>query len=83
MRRPDGTELHQLQPGEYALCTSNGEWYCRTPNGHGGNLSQHCVTVNADGTITVSPSILVSMRQDGQDVEVFHGFLENGRWRTV
>lgn len=58
-------------------------WYCNTPNGHLGNLGLHEVTEHEDGTITVSPSILVSTSRDGQKVEVWHGFLEHGVWREV
>jgi hypothetical protein len=52
-------------------------WMARTPNGHLGNLGAHDVTENEDGTITVSPSILVSNPQEG---ELYHGFLVNGEW---
>lgn len=49
----------------------------RTPNGHLGNLAAHDVTEHEDGTITVSPSILVSNPQQG---ELYHGYLTNGVW---
>ena len=48
----------------------------RTPNGHYGDLSRHDVTENEDGTITVSPSILVSDHTG----ELYHGWLVNGEW---
>jgi hypothetical protein len=66
-----------LNPGEYAK-DSEGTWRCSTPNGHQGNLKLHDVTENEDGTITVSPSILVS-----SDRELWHGYLERGVWRGV
>ena len=53
-------------------------WVCKTPNGHSGNLSKHDVTVHEDGTITVSPSILVT--RPPQE-EMWHGYLERGVWR--
>lgn len=59
------------------------EWHCVTPNGHGGNLAAHDVTEHEDGTITVSPSILVTQRREGQDIELWHGYLERGVWRSV
>lgn len=52
-------------------------WMVRTPNGHLGNLGNHDVTEHDDGTITVSPSILVSDHTG----ELWHGFLEHGVWR--
>lgn len=52
-------------------------WSVCTPNGLFGNLGKHEVIEHDDGTITVSPSILV--RGD----EEWHGFLENGVWREA
>ncbi|HEX6985598.1 MAG TPA: hypothetical protein VF170_09485 [Planctomycetaceae bacterium] len=52
-------------------------WMVRTPNGHLGDLSAHDVTENDDGTITVSPSILISSPQQG---DLYHGFLRYGEW---
>jgi hypothetical protein len=74
----DGT----AQPGDY--WRSRGVWYCQTPSGDMGNLRQHKVTEHGDGTITVSPSILVTLyppRSAGQ--EQYHGYLERGVWRGV
>lgn len=58
-------------------------WFAITPNGHLGNLANHTVTEHEDGTITVSPSILVSTTRpkDGNSVQLWHGFLERGIWR--
>lgn len=66
-----------LNPGEYGLY--KGSWWCCTPNGHFGNLSAHEVVEHEDGTITVSPSILVSY---GDGEELWHGYLEAGVWRS-
>lgn len=66
-----------LHDGEYGQ-DSFGQWSARTPNGLTGNLSGHTVTEHGDGTITVSPSILVS----GGD-KTWHGFLEQGVWKQV
>ena len=61
-------------PGAYG--TANGrDWFCCTPNGLGGNLGAHSVVEHEDGTITVSPSILVRGKSE------WHGFLERGVWR--
>lgn len=56
-------------------------WYCKAPGGHIGNLGGHDVTEHEDGTITVSPSILISTRRKGVDVQLWHGYLERGVWR--
>ena len=58
---------------------ANGVWYCHTPGdgGYSGNLSKHDITEHEDGTITVSPSILITNPQGGN----WHGFLEHGEWR--
>lgn len=47
-----------------------------------GSLSAHEVMEHADGTITVSPSILIT-GEDGNGAIRWHGYLENGVWREV
>lgn len=66
-------------PGAYGS-PDDKSWLCTTPNGLFGNLSKHTITEHEDGTITVSPSILVTSGRDiGQPR--WHGFLERGVWR--
>jgi len=77
-------ENMNLQPGEYAYV--DGRWYGCTPNGHLGDLTEHQVTEHNDSTITVSPSILVTIPNygnTGKDKELWHGYLEAGVWREV
>lgn len=75
-------------PGEYSKHLTekqSGEkkvvWFCIPPKpGIGcGSLENHTVTEHADGTITVSPSILISGGRDG--LVRWHGYLEKGIWR--
>lgn len=67
----------QFSPGDYGILCDT--WYACTPNGLLGNLANHEVVEHQDGTITVSPSILV-----GKDTgPVWHGYLERGIWREV
>lgn len=68
--------FQSLNPGEYLKFGD--QWYAETPNGHGANLGAHEVTEHEDGTITVSPSILVSDRNG----PLWHGYLERGVWRS-
>lgn len=76
MARVDGKAPHQLSAGEYCRWADDGAWYCVPPGTDlVANLSGHQVDEHADGTITVSPSILVS---DGR--ESWHGHLSRGRW---
>lgn len=77
-------DTDRFEPGDYGRHPGDGRWYAKTPNGHLGNLSQHDVTEHEDGTITVSPSILVTLRdtERRQDVELWHGYLERGVWRA-
>ena len=64
-----------------AYGTANGkDWFCTTPNGLLGNLGKHEVTEHEDGTITVSPSILVTSGEQHSDPS-WHGYLEHGMWR--
>jgi hypothetical protein len=83
-RRPDNTGHHELEPGDYALqtWTKPPQWWCQSPDGRNGNLSRHQVVEHEDGTITVSPSILVSSRWSGEEFS-WHGYLERGVWREV
>lgn len=43
------------------------------------SIAKHAVVEHEDGTITVSPSILIS---DNGWHPTWHGFLEHGIWRT-
>jgi hypothetical protein len=77
-KRIDASSNPRFAPGEYGR-VSDGTWYACTPNGMLGNLANHEVTEHEDGTITVSPSILVT----GWDGQEWHGYLERGVWREV
>lgn len=81
-QRQDGTSPWKLEAGGYCPVERDGRrvWMARTPNGHLGDLSAHDVTEHDDGTISVSPSILVSNPREG---ELWHGYLERGVWRQV
>lgn len=77
-------DLCAFQPGDYGRATAEelqgrlaSSWMCRIPNGMLGNLSKHQVTEHEDGSITVSPSILVKGEKS------WHGYLERGVWREV
>jgi hypothetical protein len=69
------------EPGDYGI-DENGVWWAHipAPGFSIGNLSAHEVVEHEDGTITVSPSILMYGRNGGAD---WHGYLERGVWRTV
>lgn len=74
---------HNLEPGEYGK-DSQGVWWVRPPQANGfysgpGNINKHQVVEHEDGTITVSPSILVYGHHD----KTWHGYLERGVWREV
>lgn len=65
-----------LAEGDYGLDDRTRHWMARPPGNHTGDLSQHEVTEHDDGTISVSPSILID---DGRNK--WHGYLEKGVWR--
>jgi hypothetical protein len=82
-RLPDGDDV--FAAGDYGRLEVGAEqkrwvWHARPPRGHLGSLANHDVTEHEDGTITVSPSILITSHNEG-DPEVWHGFLERGVWR--
>lgn len=68
-----------LNPGEYSKLP-DGTWYAAAPRpDFHANLGKHDVVEHDDGTITVSPSILIT-RHDGT---TWHGYLERGTWREA
>ena len=69
-----------LRPGEYGK--QGDRWVCVTPNGHWGSLKDHQVEEHKDGTITVSPSILVTEGVK-EPKELYHGYLKKGVWSTA
>lgn len=76
-----------LKEGEYGLRTDDtrkpgGVWYCRPPGSHMGSLMAHTVTEHEDGTITVSPSILITYGDAENAKFNWHGYLEKGVWRS-
>lgn len=78
-QRVDSGDPYHWPEGAYGLFHDT--WRGKTPGGHGCNLAGHDVTEHEDGTITVSPSIAVSTRRAGQDIRLWHGYLERGVWR--
>lgn len=56
----------------------NGLWWLYLPAGGIGRLEDHTVTEHEDGTITVSPSILLT--SPGNPNRHRHGFLNRGTW---
>ncbi len=65
----------ELRPGDYFFWA--GSWHGKTPNGLLCGLRNHTVTEHPDGTITVSPSILVGNGTGGLQ---WHGYLKAGVW---
>lgn len=83
---PEGDVVPDVDPDYVSLQggywrTQGGTWMCGVPApGFGvGNLTKHNITEHEDGTITVSPSILV----ETGDGRRWHGFLVAGVWRAL
>lgn len=75
---PYNNEL--LPPGGYAQ-SPDGIWHCRAPvpkRYFGGNLEKHTVEEHPDGTITVTPSILIT-----HHLGTWHGHLRKGVWEML
>jgi hypothetical protein len=68
--------------GDYGYNEKARFWEARPPNSHTGGLKNHTVIEHEDGTITVSPSILITNNR-ASGYEVWHGYLERGIWREV
>jgi hypothetical protein len=80
LRAGDGREFSEEERRQW---WNKPYWMACSPNGHACTLSAHIVVEHEDGTITVSPSILISTYREGRPVEVYHGWLERGVWRDA
>ena len=69
-------------PGKICYYEADGKWYLYLPGCGLGGLGKHTVVENNDGTITVTPSILVT-GHDNEKMEktIRHGFVTNNIWR--
>lgn len=75
---PDDEGQLRLAPGDYGQDAS-GVWYARAPRMSTGCLVGHNIVEHEDGTITVSPLMVIDHGARG----TWHGFLERGVWREV
>lgn len=77
--------LPPMNPGDYGK-DREGRWWAICPHKDPGlfpllaRLDSHEITEHEDGSITVSPSILLEREYAGVS---WHGFLERGVWREV
>ncbi len=77
-----------LNPYEYSkMKDKDGNyWILYTPNGYLCGIKKHKVTEHKDGTITVSPSILLRILKDPKNkkkkeyITLWHGFIIKGIW---
>lgn len=82
-KRVQEKEYHGLKELEYGKDPRDGKWYCSAPGKHFGCLDGHTVVEHEDGTISVSPSILISVPDNSGNIhELWHGYLEKGIWRS-
>jgi len=88
--RVRGKHLLELDLGEYAMI--DGRWYAcapdrvppvsqYTPDRFLADLSAHDVTEHDDGTITVLPSILITVFTP-KPIR-WHGYLKRGVWQKL
>ena len=59
-----------------------GVWYLHLPHCGTGSLRNHQVTENPDGSITASPSVLMTGHYKGTPNQR-HGYIRNGIWEEV
>lgn len=60
----------------------DGIWWLYLPGCGAGMLIKHAVVEHEDGTITVTPSILMAGHYQGTKTQR-HGYLTKGVWREV
>jgi hypothetical protein len=70
-------DFHRWEPGDYGRGL-DGRWYALPPAGkcYIGCLANHTVVEHEDGTITVTPSILITINKEDR----WHGYLTKGEW---
>ena len=73
-------EPHQLERGEWTWWDDG--YFARCPDGGVANLKSHKCIIEADGSLTVSPSILITGGSEHSRTQ-WHGFLEKGVWRNA
>jgi hypothetical protein len=90
----EADNFRNVQPGDYWFDPSAG-WYAACPALPDEDgiitclalLTRHTVIEHGDGTITVSPSILVSpppgRPEEWAKRHTWHGWLERGEWRSA
>lgn len=78
VRRPDGTDVTDLERGEYALDAGR-LWFC-LPDGQLGQVTAppwDSIVVEEDGSVTVEPSIWDNKLGNPPG---WHGHLRKGLW---
>lgn len=75
---PDANGHTQPQRGDYWQ-DADGLWWIETPTGFIGVIAAHTIEEHDDGTISVTPSILVPTTCGPQ--WQWHGYLTRGEWR--
>lgn len=68
--------------GEESSPSSDNIWILYIPGCGAGALSNHYVEEHEDGTITVTPSILMTGHNKGMPT-MRHGYITKGTWREV
>ncbi len=70
----------ELDDTSYCYFKIEDIWYLYLPGCGLGNLANHKVEEHEDGTISVTPSILVTGHDSGKQTQV-HGYLTRGEWK--
>ena len=78
---PDKDGLLMFPPDTFCYGKDGeGRWLFKHPDTHTGMLTGHTVEEHKDGTITVTPSILQSVRGASDMEGAVHGYLTKGEW---
>lgn len=77
---PEGETLPAFDEAEVSYWKLRGVWYIHLPGPGVGTLVNHTIEEHPDGTISVSPSVLLTRHLLAGD-QVRHGYLTCGEWR--
>ena len=75
----DPASLNVFDDSRICYWKEDGDWWLYIPLCGAGRLSQHQVVEHEDGTISVTPSILMYGHSRGQKT-TRHGYLAKGVW---
>jgi hypothetical protein len=74
--------MNELDDQDICYWKDDGVWWIYIPRCGAGMMPKHTIEEHEDGTITVTPSILLTGHDNGQQITK-HGWLKRGQWQEA